>query len=195
MALVTLVSGGIDSTLMAVLVREEGIRQHPLFVDYGQLCMAREWMACRALHKRLRLPAPVLMNLHGFGQLISCGLTNTRARINEDGFLPGRNLLFLVAGAGYACQVKARGVAIGLLSEKNRIFPDQTAFFLKKSQSLLEVALGRRIELVAPLMRLSKRETLELARIHKISGTYSCHAGGAERCGVCISCVEIENAK
>ena len=36
MSIVTLVSGGLDSTLVALLTRDAGIQQHPLFIDYGQ---------------------------------------------------------------------------------------------------------------------------------------------------------------
>ena len=39
--IVTLVSGGFDSTLMSLMAQEEGIQLFPLFVDYGQLGLAR----------------------------------------------------------------------------------------------------------------------------------------------------------
>jgi len=104
MALVTLVSGGLDSTLMAVLAKAEGSVQYPLFIDYGQLCKNREWSACLALHKHFGLPRPVRMKLSGYGEIVSSGLTDRSKRVNEDAFLPGRNLLFLLAGSAYACQ-------------------------------------------------------------------------------------------
>jgi 7-cyano-7-deazaguanine synthase len=177
MSLVTLVSGGIDSTLMALLAKEEGIRQHPLFINYGQLSVRQEWKACRAVHAKLSLPKPALMNLRGFGQLIPCGLTDPNVRLNEDAFLPGRNLLFLLAGASYAYRLKANSVAIGLLSEEYRLFPDQTASFVEKCEALLQQALDYKVQVIAPLMRLSKLDVLELAGARRIEGTYSCHLG------------------
>ena len=33
MRVVNLVSGGLDSTVMSVLIREKGIDQHPIFVN------------------------------------------------------------------------------------------------------------------------------------------------------------------
>ena len=36
MSIVTLVSGGLDSTLVAKLAQEQGLQIFPLFVDYGQ---------------------------------------------------------------------------------------------------------------------------------------------------------------
>ena len=126
MSLVSLVSGGLDSTLVSVLAQEAGIEQYPLFIDYGQICKDQEWQTCLRVHAKLNLPQPICMNLTGFGQLISSGLTDSSKRVNEDAFLPGRNLLFLLAGCAYAYQVNANAVAIGLLSEEAHLFPDQT---------------------------------------------------------------------
>jgi len=102
MSLVILVSGGLDSTLMSLLAHEEGIEIFPLFIDYGQLCAEKEWQTCRRMHAKHRLPQPVFMNLQGYGNLIPSGITDAKLRINEDAFLPGRNLLLIIAGAGYA---------------------------------------------------------------------------------------------
>jgi len=193
-SLVTLVSGGLDSTLMSLLAKEEGIDLLPLFVDYGQLCRDQELKACIAVHQNLGLPRPALMSLRGFGELISSGLTDPRMRINEDAFLPGRNLLFLLAGAAYAYQHGARAVAIGLLSDKSCIYPDQTTEFLEKTQQLVELTMGRGINIVAPLMTFTKTDVLRMARNKGISCTWSCHASGDSPCGLCVSCTERINA-
>ncbi len=195
MSVVTLVSGGMDSSLMALLAHEDGIQQYPLFIDYGHLAAEREWKACRVLHKRLGLPKPTRMDLHGFGRTIPSGLTDHSRRLNEDAFLPGRNLLFLLAGASYAYSKNANGLMIGLLSDAYKIFPDQSASFIKDSEKTIELALGCRIRVLAPLMQLTKVEVLELLKKWGIVGTYSCHAGKARPCGVCVSCQEILNAK
>lgn len=194
MGLVTLVSGGLDSTLMSVLAQKDGVPLRPLFIDYGQLCAAREWKACKSLHALHKLPKPRRMDLSGFGRVIRSGLTDRRLRINEDAFLPGRNMLFLLAGASYAYQIGASGVAIGLLSDEQRIFPDQTQEFLKSCEATIAVAMGREFKIVAPLMSFTKRDVLSLARKEKLVGTYSCHAGGAKPCGRCVSCAEVKRA-
>jgi len=194
MNLVTLVSGGLDSTLIAVLVKEEGISQLPIFIDYGQICKDMEWEACKQVHKGLDLPQPLVMNLSGFGKLISSGLTDPKLNVYKDAFLPGRNLLFLLAGSAYAYQNNCSAVAIGLLSDESSIFPDQTEEFVKYSQIVINTAMGREIRIIAPLMSFTKNDVIELARSKGIRGTYSCHAGTAEPCGECVSCIERLNA-
>jgi 7-cyano-7-deazaguanine synthase len=189
MSIVTLVSGGLDSTLMATLAKEEGIRQFPLFIDYGQISRSRELAACKYNLSQLGL-TPKVVELSGYGQLVSSGLTDPVKRVFEDAFTPGRNLLFLLVGSAYGYQVMADAVAIGLLHERASIFPDQTRAFIKRTEVLIGQALGKSLRIIAPLMAFSKGEVIRLAKARGIKNTYSCHAGTVPPCGVCVACRE-----
>lgn len=190
MSMVTLVSGGLDSTVMAVLAREEGLTQFPLFIDYGQLNRNREYHACQSNFQRHELPEPRVAALDGYGALLSSGLTDPSKHILKDAFLPCRNLMFLTVAAGYAFQCGATSVGIGLLDEAFSLFPDQTRGFLADTEALISRSLGKSMTLVAPLMSFSKAEVLEIAKAKGITGTYSCHAGTEVPCGVCVACRE-----
>lgn len=195
MGIVTLVSGGIDSTLMSLMAQEEGIQLFPLFVDYGQLAAVKEWEACKHLHEKHGLPRITRMDLTGFGKIIPSGITDPHLRINEDAFLPGRNLLLVLAGAAHAFKVQARSVALGFLDPAQHLFPDQTREFVKACEATIEKAMGKRINVLTPLIEFSKRDVLAMARARGITGTYSCHAGGNTPCGLCVACIEILNAE
>ena len=195
MGIVTLVSGGYDSTLMSLIAHEEGVDLFPLFVDYGQLAAAKEWEACKRLHEKHGLPSVTRMDLSGFGKTIPSGITDSCLRINEDAFLPGRNLLFVLAGAAHAFKVQANGVAIGLLDPAQHLFPDQTREVLDACEAMIEAAMGRRIRVLTPLIEYSKNDVLAMAHARGLRDTYSCHAGGDTPCGVCVACVEITNAE
>ena len=190
MSLVNLVSGGLDSTLVGVMTREEGLEVHPLFIDYGQRAGQREWETCQSVHAQLGLTAPIRMDISGFGRVIRSGLTSEEMDVKTDAFTPGRNLLFLLMGGAYAYQVGASSVAIGLLAERFSLFPDQRAEFMQQAERTIEVALGRRIRVVTPLAEFCKADVVKLAQEKGISGTYSCHMGGNQPCGRCISCLE-----
>lgn len=190
MSMVILVSGGIDSTVISLLATQQGIMTYPLFIDYGQLSANAEWDACQGVHAQLGLPAPERLDISGIGKLVPSGLTNTKLRLNEDAFLPCRNLFFIVAASSYAFSKGAETVAIGLLDEQKPIFPDQTKPFLLATEEAVQSALGYRIHVVAPLMPLSKAEVMAIARDQGIDGTYSCHSGEKQPCGKCIACSE-----
>lgn len=190
MGIVTLVSGGLDSTVMAALTKEEGLDQFPLFIDYGQINRDRELDACRRNFGKHGLPAPQVARLGGYGALLSSGLTDPRKHILEDAFLPCRNLMFLTVGAAYAFQREATAVGIGLLDDAFSLFPDQTRGFISDAEALLYRGLGKSIKLATPLISFSKADVLEIAKVMGITGTYSCHAGTETPCGVCVACRE-----
>lgn len=190
MSIVTLVSGGLDSTVMAFLANEEGLTQLPLFIDYGQLGRERELRACQANFRRHNLPEPKVAAIGGYGALLPSGLTDPSKHVLEDAFLPCRNLIFLTLGAAYAYQCGASAVSIGLLDEAFSLFPDQTRQFVADSQELLSTGLGKSIKLVTPLISFSKAQVVGIAKARGITGTYSCHAGTEPPCGKCVACRE-----
>ena len=195
MGIVPLVSGGFDSTLMSLMAQEEGVALFPLFLDYGQLGASKEWAACQRLHEQFGLPKVTRMDISGFGKTIPSGLTDPSLRINEDAFLPGRNLLFAVAGAAHAFTLGADSIALGLLDPANHLFPDQTKRFVEKCEEMIEIAMGKRLAILTPLIEFSKSDVLVMARARGVQDAYSCHAGGDTCCGVCVACVEIANAE
>lgn len=190
MSIVTLVSGGLDSTVMAVLTQEEKLTQFPLFIDYGQLGKDKELEACHMNFKRYGLPEPKVASLPGYGNLLSSGLTDSKKHIFNDAFLPCRNLMFLTVAAGYAFQCGASAVGIGLLDEAFSLFPDQGRSFLLDTEALLSKALARPIRIIAPLMTFSKADVVRIAKAKGITQTYSCHAGVQPPCGICVACRE-----
>jgi 7-cyano-7-deazaguanine synthase len=192
MSAVLLVSGGLDSSLMALLAREESVEQFPLFIDYGQRGARREWEACKRVFKNQQLPQPQRLAIPGFGVTIKSGLTDRNLDVVRDAFLPTRNLMFLVCGAAYAYQRKADTVLIGLLNEATHIFPDQTGEFLRKAEAAVSQTLGRSLKVLAPLSHLRKQEVVALAERHRLRGTYSCHKGTVRPCGRCIACREFD---
>lgn len=190
MSFVNLVSGGLDSTLIGVMAKEDGIEHYPLFIDYGQRAAAKEWETCLTVHKALELPEPTRMDLSGFGRVIVSGLTSDRLHIKDQAFTPGRNLMFLLMGSAYAHQRGVPAVAIGLLSERFSLFPDQRSLFLAQAETVIETAMGRNIKILAPLIEIGKADVVRLAEVKGVTGTYSCHAGSQEPCGQCIACLE-----
>ncbi len=190
MSIVTLVSGGLDSTLVAKLAQEEGLHQYPLFINYGQRSHDMELAACRRAMANLNLSEPTVADLSGFGALIRSGLTDAKLHIIDNAFTPGRNMLFLLTAAAHAYQVDADAVSIGLLHEDTSLFPDQTSAFLREAEFLIARCMGRAIRVLAPLATFHKAEVVALAQEKGIRDTYSCHMGAEVACGACIACNE-----
>jgi len=192
---VNMVSGGLDSTLIGVMAKEEGVEHFPLFIDYGQRAASKEWETCKAVHDALGLPVPTRMDLSGFGRVIASGLTRQELDIKTNAFTPGRNLMFLLMGSAYAYQQGASSVSIGLLAEEFSLFPDQKRQFVAQAETTISAALGRKIKVLTPLIEFSKADVVKLAQSKGVTGTYSCHTGNSEPCGQCIACLEFQFVK
>lgn len=193
MTFVTLVSGGIDSLVMAKIIEKEDNKQIPLFIDYGQLAAEKEWGSCKKTFKGSNLPEPIKIDLGGYGKLITSGLTDPKKDIHDEAFLPGRNLLFLVVASAYAHQEGAQKIAIGLLSEELHLFPDQTNRFIVNANVAVNEAMDDDLVIVTPLINFTKDEVIKLAKHYNLplNDTYSCHSGNEKYCGECIACKEI----
>jgi len=193
MGIVVLVSGGIDSLVMSKIIEEQGQKMFPLFVDYGQLAAEKEWEACKKLFSDHQKQQPKKINLSGYGKFFPSGITDANKKIYEDAFLPGRNLLFLLVAAAYAKSIGENTIAIGLLSEKNHLFPDQTEDFIVNANFAINSAFGDDFSIVTPLIEFSKKDVIKLAKDYKVNlkDTYSCHSGNKRYCGKCVACKEI----
>ncbi len=192
MRAVVLMSGGLDSTLLGYLAKDEGYDVFPLFVDYGQLAAHEERHHYKSTLQGQGFREPQFAELQGFGKLISSGLTNESLDVVEDAFTPGRNSLFLLCAASYAATIDAQVVMIGLLDERFHLFSDQTEEFLDQAERFLTHSIGRDISIKAPLMAFSKQEVIAMSKARTLGSTYSCHVGGAQPCGQCIACREFE---
>lgn len=177
---------------MSLLVKETGVEQKSLFINYGQLNYEREHAAAVKHAKQFGFSLPDLIDISGFGQTITSGLTDSKKHIVDEAFLPGRNMLFLLIGGAYAVQNSCSSVSIGLLKEDTAIFPDQTDDFILSAEYSISKAMGESIEIVTPLRDFYKADVVSLAKEKGIYDSYSCHAGKEQPCGVCISCLEFQ---
>jgi 7-cyano-7-deazaguanine synthase len=187
---VVLFSGGLDSSLICHLLKQNGYDISPLYIDYGQINIKQELSACKEVGAAIGVDPIEVLNIHDYGRLIPSGLTNNKLDIEKEAFLAGRNVLFLLCAAAYAYSLNINNIAIGLLSSEDSIFPDQTSTFVSSMRQLIHIAISPNIKLMTPLSSFCKKDVIKLAKSEKIYGTYSCHKGGKTPCGECIACKE-----
>jgi 7-cyano-7-deazaguanine synthase len=165
-----LLSGGVDSALVARLLLDVGTPPTALFVDYGQPAARAEATASAALaaHFGLRLACVILDGL----------------QIPAQGEITGRNdLLVAVARAA----APGRDVALG--THAGTGYLDCSPEHREAWQGLLDVQHAGIVRVLAPLLHLSKGEVLALAadRAVPLELTHSCEAGNVA-CDQCRSC-------
>ncbi len=112
------------------------------------------------------------------------GLPNT--------FVPGRNLVFLTFAAAYAWQRDVPNLVTGVAQTDYSGYPDCREETIKALQQALRLGMEFEVTIHTPLMHLSKKETVELARdlgaLDAMALTHTCYNGTRPPCGQCPAC-------
>lgn len=112
------------------------------------------------------------------------GLPNT--------FVPGRNLVFLTYAAAYAYQRNITHLVTGVAQTDYSGYPDCREGTITALQHALRLGMESDVTIHTPLMHLSKKETVELARdlgaLPAMAFTHTCYNGERPPCGSCAAC-------
>ncbi len=184
-----LLSGGIDSSILLALLKDQGIETSPLFVDYGQATARREYKAATEISLKMgfnleKISIPDISKIT-INQL-------TRPEASQNPFYPNRNLLLLTLGSIHAYENKHQGVAIGVIKAIGTIpFPDIKQAFFDKFTDLIAQSLNYELAILTPFIEMSKEEVMVIGKKLNVplGLTYSCLANNESPCGECESCI------
>ena len=111
-------------------------------------------------------------------------------------YVPARNSIFLSFAFSCAEAENAEAIFFGANVLDYSGYPDCRPEYLEAFTAAMQRgtkagAEGRKIEVQAPLIRLTKKEIVLLGQKLGVpfEKTWSCYAGGDEPCGACDSCV------
>ena len=212
MKAIVLLSGGLDSTVVLALAKEEGLECIAISFDYGQkhkieLDCAREIAKLyQCDHKVIKIDPNGLSNSSLINDS-SVPKGRSRKEMMEQGipstYVPGRNTLFLAYAAGQAEIHNATEIWTGPNILDHNAYPDCRPEFYKAFQGLLNLATKQAVEgsppkIRTPLLFWDKKKIVQEARRLNvpIASTWSCYDPGNELvpCGECDACQLREQA-
>ncbi|MEP1469639.1 MAG: 7-cyano-7-deazaguanine synthase QueC [Halieaceae bacterium] len=199
---VILVSGGLDSTTVLAMAREQGFACYTLSFDYGQRHRAELSAAQRVSqllgdveHKVVRL------NLDSIG---GSALTDTSIAVPEEEaqgipitYVPARNTVFLSIALGWAEVLGAHDIFIGVNAVDYSGYPDCRPEYIEAFEDMANLATrsaveGQRLAIRTPLMNMGKGDIIKagIALGVDYGQTVSCYQATDEglACGRCDSC-------
>ncbi|MFW6030938.1 MAG: 7-cyano-7-deazaguanine synthase QueC [Halanaerobiales bacterium] len=197
---IVLSSGGLDSTTCLTMAIDQGYDVYPLTFKYGQR-HSIEIEKSKLIRDELGIPEKnhILVNIDNIG---GSALTKEEIEITDketEGipttYVPARNILFLSYAVSIGEELGVDAIFIGVSSIDYSGYPDCRPEFIKAFQDLITVGTkagveGKAIKIEAPLVNLSKAETIELGL--KLNTPYhlttTCYRGGEKACGTCPSC-------
>ena len=200
---VILLSGGLDSATTLAIARDRSFVAHCLSVDYGQRHSAELKAAqqvARALGAREHRTVRIDMNQFG-----GSALTDPAIQVPEEGvqpgipvtYVPARNTIMLSLALGWAEVLGSQDIFVGVNAVDYSGYPDCRPEFIQAFETLANLATkagveGRRLQVHAPLIHLTKAEIVQLGTGLGVDYglTVSCYQADAEgaACGRCDSC-------
>ncbi len=199
---VVLFSGGLDSTTVLVYALKQGYDVYPLTFSYGQRHVIEIKQSERTLEKYGLLNRQTIFSID-LTPFVNCSLINKNLEVPEfaenripSTYVPSRNLIFLSVASGFAETLGAEKIFIGVNSVDYSGYPDCRPEFVEAFNKTIAVGTKQGvesgIEVVAPILNMSKKEIVELGMSLGVdySLTHSCYNPTPDglSCGVCDSC-------
>lgn len=177
LAVLVLLSGGIDSTAMVHFYKTQGNSVSGLFIDFGQISGKREESASELIADFFKIKL----------YKVKCSGIDTW----KSGYIRGRNA-FLLHTALMNFPFKRGIIAIGIHSGTNYI--DCSHSFALMMQQSFDIYTDGQVNLGTPFIDWKKNEIYCYSQKKGIPLhlTYSCELGKEQPCGECISCKDLE---
>jgi 7-cyano-7-deazaguanine synthase len=205
---VVLLSGGLDSTTVTAIAKQQGFSVYALSFDYGQnhrieLEFARRVAAALAVERH----AIVQVDLRSFGgSALTSDLPVPKNRSLEAmgrgvpvTYVPARNTVFLSLALAWAEAIGATDIFLGVNALDYSGYPDCRPEFIEAFERMANLATkmgteeGKRIKIHTPLIALTKQQIVELGLSLGVDFglTVTCYDPSAtgEACGACDACL------
>ena len=197
---VCIMSGGMDSTLSAYIMRDAGYEIIAVHFNYEQNTQQKELECFKNIAKALDVKEEYVLNLDFFKQLGASALTDSSIDVPTGGveegvpvtYVPFRNGIFLSMAAAIAEKEGASVLSIGVVEEDSSGYPDCREEYIQAMQKAINLGTKdeTNIEIKMPLVHLKKSEIVQeaLKRSVPLELTWSCYKNEDKACGVCDSC-------
>ena len=205
---VVLLSGGLDSTTVLAIAKQQGFEAHALSFRYGQrhaVELERAAQVARTLGAVKHVIVDVDLRQFG-GSALTADIDVPKGR-DLDGiahgipvtYVPARNTIFLSFALAWAETLGASDIFVGVNALDYSGYPDCRPEYIEAFEKMANLATKagvegtQRLKIHAPLIAMSKadivRRGLELGVDYAI--TSSCYDPGPDGapCGQCDSCL------
>ena len=197
---VCIMSGGMDSTLGAYMMKAQGYEIVAVHFNYDQRTEAKELECYSKITDALGVAAHYEIDLDFFAQIGASALTDRSIDVPTGGieagvpvtYVPFRNGIFLSIAGAIAEKEGAEAICIGVVEEDSSGYPDCREAYIKSMEQSINLGTKEetRITIAMPLVHLKKEQIVAEALKYDVplELTWSCYKNESRACGVCDSC-------
>ncbi len=202
-AVVALISGGLDSLVVAAMARAAGWRLFALTIDYNQRHRIELEAAARvaqAMAAERHVVLPLDLSRFGGSALTDADIAVPKSGVGEGipiTYVPARNTIFLSLCLGWAEAVGARDIGIGVNALDYSGYPDCRADFIQAFEVMANLATkagveGNPFQIHTPLVEMTKADIIRAGTALGVDFgiSWSCYdpTPHGKHCGECDSC-------
>jgi 7-cyano-7-deazaguanine synthase len=201
MKAVCLLSGGMDSSTLAYLAKNEGYDICALHLNYGQRTQTKELGCARKIASLLDAEEFVEVDVGYFTRFGTRSLTDTGIAVESfdpkrahmpNTYVPFRNANLLAIATSFAEARGAGAIFIGVQSLDYSGYPDCRPQFIEAFQKVIDLGTKdtTNISLKTPFIRMTKTDILRVGINLGVpyEHTWSCYRNEGAACGTCGSC-------
>lgn len=209
MKAVVIVSGGMDSTTTLYQAIKDGYEPFVLSFNYGQRHI-KELESAKTICNLLGVSHKII-DMTFLSELINSSVliagsvdeipeghyesSNMKATV-----VPNRNMIMVSVGIGYAVNIGAKALYLGIHAGDHAVYPDCRPVFTSIMESAAFIAndgfISKDFKLSSPFQRVPKNKIVEIGTQLGVPFglTWSCYKGLEKHCGRCGTCVERKEA-
>jgi 7-cyano-7-deazaguanine synthase len=199
---VVLVSGGLDSSTVLAIAKQQRFECYTLSFDYGQRHRS-ELIAAQNISESMSVKQHKVVSLD-LATIGGSALTDTNIKVPEHEtsgipitYVPARNTVFLSIALGWAEVLGADDIFVGVNAVDYSGYPDCRPDYIAAFEQMANLATkagveGNKLTIHAPLIKMTKGQIITVGIDYGVdySATISCYQAAADgtACGVCDSC-------
>lgn len=195
---VLILSGGLDSTTLLHLLKDEGYKVHVLSFSYGQrhskeLSFAKSWADKMGESWQL-IDLSFMKHIASNSALTSNAIALPEEHYSHENqkitVVPNRNMVMLSIAVAHAENLGIKEVFYGAQAGDDAHYPDCRMSFVEAVSEASKLGTYSEVQIKAPFAKKSKSEVVELGINLKVDfkQTWSCYAGTHKPCGKCSTC-------
>jgi len=198
---VCIMSGGMDSTLAAYMMKAQGYEIVALHFNYSQRTESKELKAYFDIIEDLDVLKHYEIDLDFFKTIGASALTDESLEVPTEGvekesvpitYVPFRNGIFISIATAIAEKEGAEVLSIGVVEEDSSGYPDCREEYISSMQKSINLGTKdeTKLDIKMPLVHLKKSEIVKEALKYDVPLhlTWSCYKNEDEACGECDSC-------
>lgn len=195
-----IMSGGMDSTLCAYMLKKDGYEIVGVHFNYSQKTQKKELECFSAICNKIEITNRYILDVDFFKDISISSLIDKSLEVPTKGlgsnipstYVPFRNGIFLSICAALAEKEQSSIIVMGVVQEDSSGYPDCTEEFIKSMQKTINLGTKdeTKLEIYTPLVHLSKKEIVKKSIEYGVAleHTWSCYQNEDLACGVCDSC-------